>query len=70
MTKDDLIRYFGTDNDKKHNAIQKAAKAVGITVQAIYQWKSIPKFRQLQYELISNGRLKADKKFKTFNIKG
>lgn len=56
MTPNQVIEHF--------DGIPKAAKALGITYQAIQQWilkGEVPEGRQYQIELLTNGQLKADR---------
>jgi|26BtaG_2_1085354.scaffolds.fasta_scaffold67583_2 DNA-binding transcriptional regulator YdaS (Cro superfamily) len=53
MQKADVIDYFG--------GVSSAAKALGITSNAVSQWgESVPPLRQYQIERITRGKLKAD----------
>lgn len=51
MTKVDAIKHFGS--------VASLAKALGVRVQAVYQWQQIPLLRQMQLEKITNGQLVA-----------
>lgn len=52
ISKQDIILFFG--------GVDRLAKALGITRQAIYQWKNtIPRACGYQIEVLSHGRLKA-----------
>jgi|DEB0MinimDraft_10_1074344.scaffolds.fasta_scaffold134013_1 hypothetical protein len=55
MTYKQLIRHYGTQVN--------AAKAIGVTKGAVCQWQhtGVPILRQYQVELLTNGKLKADK---------
>lgn len=55
MTYRELIEHFGTQ--------AAAARALGIKPPSVDEWKEkgIPLPRQAQYELITNGKLKADR---------
>lgn len=54
MTFDELIDFYGTQ--------VKAGKAIGIGQSSVAEWKEkgIPAGRQAQFELLTNGALKAD----------
>ena len=54
MTYLDVIYFFG--------GVRKAARMLGVSHQAVLQWKSngISQLRQAQIELITNGALKRD----------
>lgn len=54
MTYDELIAYYGTQ--------KKAADALGVEQPSVSDWRSkgIPLPRQAQYELLTDGVLKAD----------
>ena len=54
MTYLDVIYFFG--------GVRKAARMLGVSHQAVLQWKSngISRLRQAQIELITNGALKRD----------
>lgn len=54
MTFDDVKAYFGT--------AAKVADAVGMERQSVYRWKEvgIPPLRQLEFEHLTEGALKAD----------
>lgn len=54
MTTQDIIDFYGSGKN--------AADALGISRQAVYQWKSrdsIPLARQYEYEVKTGGALKA-----------
>ena len=54
MTYDELIAHYGTQ--------LAAAKALGLKQPSVANWKAgIPIGRQAQYELATNGALKADR---------
>lgn len=59
MTKQEAIDYFGGAKD---GGVRKLADALGISVQAIYDWPegAIPTGRQYQLQVLTKGRLKAD----------
>ena len=53
MTKTDVIRYYGT--------MEKVAKVLGLTRQAIGAWpEQLPLDRQCMFEDITGGTLKVD----------
>lgn len=53
MLKADVIDYFG--------GVGSAAKALGITSNAVSQWDdAVPLLRQYQIERVTSGKLKAD----------
>jgi transcriptional repressor of cell division inhibition gene dicB len=55
MTKTDAIKFFGSSSN--------LAKALGVTKQAVSRWPDdIPDGRQFQIEVITDGKLKADRK--------
>lgn len=56
MTIDQLVEYYGNS--------RKAASAIGVSKQAISQWrgKGIPPMRQHYIQNLTNGDLKAVKK--------
>ena len=54
MTYQEVLEYF-------HDDVAEMAKQLNCERQAIYMWHGqVPKNRQLQIELITKGRLKAD----------
>lgn len=56
MTKEEVVKYFGS---------QKAAcEALNITKGAFSQWKEVPKLRQFEFQLATNGVLRVSSKFK------
>lgn len=48
----DIAAHFG--------GIPKLAKALGIHVQAIYQWNTIPPTRAYQIQVLTRGKFKAE----------
>ena len=55
MTPKQVVEFFETQ--------RKAAKALGVTQQAVARWVSsgeVPSIRQYQIEKITNGKLKVD----------
>lgn len=54
MTYDELIAFYGTQ--------KAAADALGIKAPSVAEWKDkgIPLPRQAQYEIVSDGQLKAE----------
>lgn len=52
MTKDEAVALYGSQD--------KLAKALGIRREAVVQWTSVPPLRQLQLEMLTLGRLRAD----------
>ena len=54
MTYDQLVAHYGSQ--------VKAAQALGLAQSSVAEWKNtgIPDLRQLQYEIDSRGKLKAD----------
>lgn len=58
MKTKDVIDHFGS--------VIEAAKAIGISRPAIYMWgQTVPEKRQFHIEVLTNGKLKADRKTKT-----
>jgi hypothetical protein len=53
MTKAEVIAHYG--------GAREVAGVLGIAVSAVHQWKSVPMGRQYQLELLTKGRLKAEK---------
>jgi biotin operon repressor len=53
MTKTEAIKYFGSGS--------ALAEALGLTRQAVADWKRMPLGRQYQIEVLTNGELKADR---------
>ena len=55
MTYDDLISHYKTQ--------KAAAEALGLSQPSLSEWKDngIPEPRQAQYELLTRGRLRADR---------
>jgi len=53
MTKDEAIRYFGTQT--------KLAKALGVSQSTVSEWVDLPEGRQYQLEIATGGVLKAEK---------
>lgn len=64
MTFDQLIAHYGTQ-EKAGAALGQLGegKGAGIKQSSVSEWKEkgIPPARQAQYELITRGRLKADR---------
>lgn len=55
MTIDEAVVYFGGKS--------KLAKALGINPSAVSMWgETIPEVRQYQIQVLSKGKLKADRK--------
>jgi hypothetical protein len=56
MTKTEALKHFGND-------IFKLADALGCRSQAVYKWPgdTVPAGRQWQLEVITKGKLKADR---------
>jgi predicted transcriptional regulator len=56
MTYKQLIKHYGTQ--------VSAAKALGVTKAAVCQWQhtGVPALRQFQVELLTGGKLRADRK--------
>jgi hypothetical protein len=52
MTKGQAINHFGS--------VAGLAQALGVRVQAVYQWQQIPLLRQMQLEKLTSGQLVAD----------
>ena len=52
MTKDEVIARFGSAS--------KAAKALGLSSQAVLQWRAVPLHWQIVLEQMTNGELKAE----------
>ncbi len=59
MTKQEAIDHFGGAKD---GGVRRLADALGISVQADYDWPedAIPVGRQYQLQVITKGRLKVD----------
>lgn len=58
MDLDKVIDHFGN--------VANLSNQLGISTQAIYDWKGkVPDLRQWQIEVLTNGKLKADRKTKT-----
>jgi len=57
MTKQEAIDHFGGAKD---GGVRKLADALGISVQAVYDWpdEAIPIGRQYQLQVLTKGRLK------------
>ena len=55
MTYDELIEFYGTQ--------KAAAEALGLSQPSLSEWKDkgIPPPRQAQYELLTKGKLKAER---------
>lgn len=53
MTKTQAVEYFGT--------AAALARALGIAPAAVSQWEEVPEGRQWQLEVITGGRLVADR---------
>lgn len=65
MTVDQVIKYFG--------GMTKAAEKLDTTRQTISRWNKrgyIPKLAQLLIENVTDGDLKADRKYATKAVKG
>lgn len=56
MNKADVLAYFGSE--------RKVAEALGIEPPAVYQWETVPDLRQLQIEMLTGGRLRAESRLK------
>jgi DNA invertase Pin-like site-specific DNA recombinase len=55
MTTQEAIKYFG-------NSYQGVADALGISYHAVYRWGTHPPLgRQFEIELVTRGKLKADR---------
>lgn len=54
MTKDEAIKHFGS--------VGAVAAALGIKQPSVSDWGEIPPYRQLQLEILTKGKLKADQK--------
>lgn len=55
MTYTDLIKYYGSQS--------KVSRAIGIRPPSVWEWKKsgIPEKRQLQFQKMTDGALKADR---------
>ena len=53
MKKESAIEYFGSG--------AALASAIGVTRQAVADWKQIPIGRQYQIEVLTGGKLRADR---------
>ncbi len=51
MKKQEVLEYFG--------GIKQTAKALGVSIQAVYKWESVPLGRQYQIQVMTGGRLQA-----------
>lgn len=60
MTKEEAIREFGTQ--------VALAKALGLTQHTVSSWGEVPVLRQLQIEVITEGRLKAGPECEPFKV--
>jgi transcriptional repressor of cell division inhibition gene dicB len=56
VTKDDAISYFGSQ--------AALADALGIRQPSVAGWETVPELRQLQLEIMTGGKLKADPEIK------
>ncbi len=54
MKKQEVLEYFG--------GIKQTAKALGVSIQAVYKWESVPLGRQYQIQVMTGGRLQAGQK--------
>lgn len=54
MTKSQAVHHFGS--------ISALAKALGVTYEAVRQWRQVPELRQYQIERITKGALRAGQK--------
>lgn len=63
MTKQEAIDHFG---GKKNGGVSNLADALGITVQAIYDWPedTVPMLRQYELHALTKGRLKVGRQEK------
>lgn len=52
MTKDEVLNRFGT--------AANTARAIGLTPQAVQQWRTVPLHWQIVLEQLTAGELKAD----------
>lgn len=52
MTKDEVLAHFGT--------AASTARAIGLTPQAVQQWRTVPLHWQIVLEQLTAGELKAD----------
>jgi len=60
MTKEDAVSAFGPQ--------MGLAKALGITQGTVAGWDKVPVLRQLQIEVLTEGRLKADPECEPFKV--
>ena len=56
MTKDEAIAHFGSQ--------AALADALGIKPPSVAEWDAVPDLRQLQLEILTRGKLKADPELK------
>jgi hypothetical protein len=64
MTYDDLIKHYGTQAEA--GKALKELEGRKLAQSSVSEWKEkgIPPARQAQYELITRGRLKADRPYR------
>ena len=56
MTYADLIKHFGSQGE--------IARAVGLSQPSVWEWQhaGVPEVRQYQFEVLTKGKLKAERK--------
>jgi hypothetical protein len=53
MTKAQAVQFFGSS--------AALARAIGVSRQSVHGWRDIPIGRQYQLEVVTNGKLRADR---------
>lgn len=67
MTYDDLIKHYGTQTAAGEALGQLGeGDGKGIRQSSVSEWKEkgVPLYRQAQYEVLTRGRLKADRPYR------
>lgn len=66
MTLEEVLDYFA-DGANKRKRISLTAQALGISYQAVSQWKEVPEAQQWRIQHMSDGALSVDEKYQISN---